>query len=57
MGERERVAWCWCCHWAWCGGVGVPGWRGGGEADLCDRCEADRAAAAERAESPAPAGE
>ena len=48
-GPREWVASCWCAHFRRCDGLNVPGYRGGGRAELCERCESAEDAARERA--------
>lgn len=29
----------WCWNWERCGGIGVPGWEGGGLGEACKGCE------------------
>lgn len=44
--ERTRRESVWCCRWEWCGGIGVAGFDGGGEAMRCEACQAEVDAAA-----------
>jgi hypothetical protein len=40
--ERVFREWCWCCCWQTCGGIGDPGYTGGGVPELCTACEEKR---------------
>ena len=44
MGGRAWDSSVWCVYWQRCHGVGVPGYRGGGEVELCYECERERLA-------------
>lgn len=54
-GPRAAVQSCWCAHFLRCDGINVPGFRGGGHAELCLACEVARLAAATRAGAFVPA--
>lgn len=53
-GPREHHPSVWCAHFLRCDGIGVPGYSGGGDPELCDGCEHARLARAGETSDPEP---